>query len=134
MTSAIVAQLASATDKLTAAQQSADDYLDSVSDVRLARPYSPFAETPRRRSSAMPSSTRSCRRQSTIEGAIQDLGDTLDAVTVKVIRHVRDAFANRRKAREDWRKAVLDFVFRPDVCPDGAVSGGDDRCSAGSDP
>ncbi|MBI5329755.1 MAG: anti-phage defense ZorAB system ZorA [Betaproteobacteria bacterium] len=84
MVSDILTQLASATDKLTAAQRSADAYLDGISDV-LATAHTSFAE-------GIEKSLRMGNTQFHLElseavnrlkGAIQDLGDTLDAVALK---------------------------------------------------
>ena len=84
MTSAIVAQLASATDKLTAAQQSADDYLGGVSDV-LGEAHTRFAENIEKTLNVGNAQFHKELSEAVnhLKGAIQDLGDTLDAVTVK---------------------------------------------------
>jgi hypothetical protein len=84
MTSAIVAQLTSATDKLTAAQQSADDYLDGVSDV-LVQAHSSFAENVEKtlRVGNAQFHKELSEAVNLLKGAIQELGDTLDAIAVK---------------------------------------------------
>ncbi len=84
MTSAIVTQLTAATDKLTAAQQSADDYLDGVSDV-LAQAHTSFAENVEKtlRVGNAQFHKELSEAVNRLKGAIQELGDTLDAVAVK---------------------------------------------------
>jgi hypothetical protein len=84
LTSEIVARLTSATDKLGAAQTSAEEYLDGISAV-LAEAHRSFGENVEKtlRQGNAQFHKELSEAVNRLKGAIQELGDTLDAVTVR---------------------------------------------------
>ena len=84
MTSEIVARLTSATDKLGVAQKDAETYLDGVSEV-LAEVHQSFSENVEK--TLKVGNAQFHKELATavnyLKGAIQELGDTLDAVSVR---------------------------------------------------
>lgn len=84
MTSEIVARLTSATDKLGEAQTSAEDYLDGISTV-LAEAHRSFSENVEKtlRQGNAQFHKELSEAVNRLKGAIQELGDTLDTVSVK---------------------------------------------------
>ncbi len=84
LTSELVSRLASAAESLGAAQQQAEEYLANVTQV-LEEAHEGFAksveQTLRKSNSAFHKEL--AEATNLLKGAIQDLGDTLDAVTVK---------------------------------------------------
>lgn len=84
MTTEIVTRLASATDKLGVAQKNAEEYLDGVSSV-LAEAHQSFRENVEK--TLKVGNAQFHKELSTavnyLKGAIQELGDTLDAVTAR---------------------------------------------------
>lgn len=84
MTSDMVARLTSATDKLGVAQKTAEEYLDGVSSV-LATAHGTFAENMEKtlRTGNAQFHKELSQAVNYLKGAIQELGDTLDAVAVK---------------------------------------------------
>ena len=84
MTSDIVARLTSATEKLGVAQTSAEHYLDGVSSV-LAEAHRVFGENVEKtlRQGNAQFHKELSEAVNRLKGAIQELGDTLDAVAVR---------------------------------------------------
>jgi methyl-accepting chemotaxis protein len=84
MTTEIVARLTSATDKLGAAQESAEEYLEGISGV-LGEAHEAFAENIERtlRAGNAQFHKELSEAVNRLKGAIQELGDTLDAVAVR---------------------------------------------------
>lgn len=84
MTSSILASLDAATAKLGAAQKDAEDYLHGVTEV-LAEAHGVFAENIERTLRKGNSEFHKELAEATnlLRGAIQDLGDTLDAAVVR---------------------------------------------------